>query len=275
MLAGDFTAFASPACNAGRQVTLRAPFVEQPDRSRAVQSGGGEDREAACRRRPIRAARSGTACRSTTTTRQIVRQGRLSVERQSLVFGRYIDHLRAPAADAVDAPDNILTVRREFGAEQDKRARSRTAFGDTQVFGANTVNAFRVTLEPDVQSPERSAGRVLRRAVARHQAVHLRPGVMALNVTNGVHVLGRRTRSGAASTTRPTRRPTICTLVRGRHQLAFGGERRVLDAGLVEDNARAAGDFNFNGQATGLGAGGLPHRADVARCGTARRASSD
>ena len=27
MLAGDFTAFTSPACNSGRQVTLRAPFV--------------------------------------------------------------------------------------------------------------------------------------------------------------------------------------------------------------------------------------------------------
>src|SRR6185436_19277791 len=27
MMAGDFTAFASPACNAGRQITLRAPFV--------------------------------------------------------------------------------------------------------------------------------------------------------------------------------------------------------------------------------------------------------
>ena len=27
MLAGDFTAFASPACNAGRQLALRAPFV--------------------------------------------------------------------------------------------------------------------------------------------------------------------------------------------------------------------------------------------------------
>src|SRR5437667_4601553 len=27
MLAGDFTAFTSPACNAGRQITLKAPFV--------------------------------------------------------------------------------------------------------------------------------------------------------------------------------------------------------------------------------------------------------
>ena len=28
MLAGDFTAFASPACNSGRQIALRAPFVD-------------------------------------------------------------------------------------------------------------------------------------------------------------------------------------------------------------------------------------------------------
>ena len=34
MLAGDFTALASPACNGGRQVDLRAPFVEQPRRGR-------------------------------------------------------------------------------------------------------------------------------------------------------------------------------------------------------------------------------------------------
>ena len=27
MLAGDFTTFASPACNGGRQIALRAPFV--------------------------------------------------------------------------------------------------------------------------------------------------------------------------------------------------------------------------------------------------------
>ena len=27
MLAGDFTGYASPACNAGQQIALRAPFV--------------------------------------------------------------------------------------------------------------------------------------------------------------------------------------------------------------------------------------------------------
>ena len=42
------------------------------------------------------------------------------------------------------------------------------------------------------------------------------------------------------------------SIVRGRHQMSFGGNASYwrLDS---EDNARAAGDFNFNGQATGIG----------------------
>ena len=60
------------------------------------------------------------------------------------MFGRYIDTFerRLPT---LSRTGNILTVRREFGANKRARARS-IAFGDTQVFGANTVNAFRVTV---------------------------------------------------------------------------------------------------------------------------------
>ena len=59
------------------------------------------------------------------------------------MFGRYIDTFenRLPT---LSRTGNILTVRREFGANKQARAQS-TAFGDTLVFGANTVNAFRVT----------------------------------------------------------------------------------------------------------------------------------
>ena len=42
MLNGDFTAFASPACNGGAQRTLTGGFVEQPDRSVAVELGRAE-----------------------------------------------------------------------------------------------------------------------------------------------------------------------------------------------------------------------------------------
>ena len=40
MMAGDFTAFASPACNGGPADSLRAPFVNNRVRSDTVQSGG-------------------------------------------------------------------------------------------------------------------------------------------------------------------------------------------------------------------------------------------
>ena len=40
---GDFTAFTSPACNGGRQITLRAPFVNNTINPSAVQSRGVEN----------------------------------------------------------------------------------------------------------------------------------------------------------------------------------------------------------------------------------------
>jgi hypothetical protein len=42
MLAGDFTAIASPACNSGRQITLRAPFVDNRINPALLESGGAE-----------------------------------------------------------------------------------------------------------------------------------------------------------------------------------------------------------------------------------------
>ena len=41
------------------------------------------------------------------------------------------------------------------------------------------------------------------------------------------------------------------TIVRGRHQLSVGANISYWTSD-TEDNARAAGDFNFNGQSTGL-----------------------
>ena len=58
MLAGDFTAFASPACNNGRQITLPASqgFVNNQISPNAVRSGGAEDLELIADIRRIHAA---------------------------------------------------------------------------------------------------------------------------------------------------------------------------------------------------------------------------
>ena len=58
MLAGDFSQVASAACRAQGNLTLPAPFVEQPDQSCTAQPGGGQYRRGGCRPRPIRAAGS-------------------------------------------------------------------------------------------------------------------------------------------------------------------------------------------------------------------------
>ena len=59
MIAGDFTALASPACNGGTQVTLRAPFVNNRVDPARPEPGCAEDRRTpdTCRARPIRVAR--------------------------------------------------------------------------------------------------------------------------------------------------------------------------------------------------------------------------
>ena len=145
---------------------------------------------------------------------------------------------------------NILTVRREFGANKQARAQA-TAFGDTQVFGDNMVNAFRVTWNrtsnhlndpPDEFFDAQDLGIKLYSYV---------PGVIGLNVTNGFTVSGGnsvkvRVESQAYQVANDL------SIVRGRHQMSFGGNASYWEVDS-EDNARAAGDFNFNGQATGIG----------------------
>ena len=60
------------------------------------------------------------------------------------IFGRYIDTYehRLPT---VGRTGDVLTVRREFGANKRARAQS-LALGDTMVLGSGMVNAVRVTV---------------------------------------------------------------------------------------------------------------------------------
>ena len=84
MLAGDFTAFASPACNGGRQIALRAPFVNNRDQPGALQPRRAEAR----RRLPTTTDPCGeiTFRPATTATRARRRPHRLPVERQPLAL---------------------------------------------------------------------------------------------------------------------------------------------------------------------------------------------
>ena len=247
MLAGDFTALSSPACNAGRQVALRAPFVD----NRINPALFSQPAVRVAERLPVSDDPCGEIRYSVpldnNDSQAVVRLDHQWSANHSM-FGRYIDTFerRLPT---LSRTGNILTVRREFGANKRARAQS-IALGDTQVFGANTVNAFRVTVNrttnrlndpPDEFFDASDIG------VKLHSYV---PGVIGLAVTNAFTISGGnsvKVRIDNAA----YQVANDLSVVRGRHQMSFGGNLSYWTVDS-EDNARAAGDFNFNGQATGL-----------------------
>ena len=76
------------------------------------------------------------------------------------------------------------------------------------------------------------------------------PGVIGLAITNGFTISGGNSVKVRIETESYQLADDI-SIVRGRHQMSFGGNVSFWTVDS-EDNARAAGDFNFNGQATGL-----------------------
>ena len=248
MLGGDFTGIASPACNAGRQVNLRAPFVNNRiDPARFSRAAVTISRSLPVTDDPCGEIRYSAPLDN--NDKQFVARGDYQLNPNHSLFARYIDTFedRLPT---LSRTGNILTVRREFGANKQARAVS-AAFGDTLVLGTSVVNAFRVTLNrtsnrlndpPDEFFDAQDLG------INLHSYV---PGVIGLNVTNGFTVSGGNSVKVRINSESYQVADDI-SIVRGRHQMSFGGAVSfwTLDN---EDNARAAGDFNFNGQATGIG----------------------
>ncbi len=104
------------------------------------------------------------------------------------MFGRYIDTFerRLPT---LSRTGNVLTVRREFGANKRARAQS-SAFGDTLVLGANMVNSFRVTwnrTSNHLNDPPDRFFDAPELGIKLHTYV---PGVIGIAVTNAFTISG-------------------------------------------------------------------------------------
>ena len=109
MLAGDFTAFASPACNGGRQIALRRAVRQQPDRSGALQPGGAEARAGGCRRRPIPCGEITYSAADDSDEGQVVGRVDYQLSANHSIFGRYMatfDKKPAPFADVRQHADD-------------------------------------------------------------------------------------------------------------------------------------------------------------------------
>jgi outer membrane receptor protein involved in Fe transport len=248
-LAGDFTALASPACNGGRQVNLAAPFAANrinpallhPAAIRVMNSG----------LIPASADPCGEIRYSVPlddNDEQYVVKVDYQISGNHSMFGRYInDFERRPGT--LGRTGNLLAIANVNRPANFKHAQI-AAYGLTQVLGQDAVNAFRATMlranntnnvPPETFFDAPSLG---------INAYSYVPGVMALSVTNAFAFSGGGS-VGAWNTNKAYQVGDDFTLVRGRHQLGIGANvlRQKLDA---VDNARAVGQFNFTGRATGL-----------------------
>ena len=249
MIAGDFTAFASAACNGGRAVALRAPFVDNRVSPALFSSAA------------MKIVNSGylpianDPCGKITYTAPLDRndwQGvsRVDYQRSSnhTLFGRYMQtyEYRLPS---LEKTHNALTVGQAWGTNRRARAHS-LALGDTLVFGASTVNAFRFTFNRTAVRMNDPADEFFDAPSLGINVHTYIPGIIALGATNAFQMHG----GDAVRMILDNQALQVSddiTLVRGRHQLGIGGNVAYWTSD-TENYARAVGDFTFDGTATGL-----------------------
>ncbi len=244
MMAGDFTAVTSPACNTTGQVTLLAPFVD----NRISPSLLSPAALAISRKLPV----TNDPCGRITYTRsrnikehQAIGKIDYQFNSNHSIFGRYMATTFAYAPPLDETPDNILVTT--IGG-RDNLAQS-LAIGDTMVLSNTTVNAIRFAFN--------------RTAIHRtHTDFFSFPEVgvnmysylehyLLLTVTAGPS-LGAGTENDAIFRTNSYSISDDLTKVVGNHQFGFGTNLAFWPS-LSRANVRSPGTFTFNGSVTRLG----------------------
>jgi len=242
MLAGDFTAFASSACQGGRAVTLRAPFVGNRVNpalfSAAALNLAG--------RLPTTTDPCGETLYSIPLDRtegQYV--GRLDFQRSAnhSMFGRYMATTDDTLA-AFSRTNNPLTTT-EPALDNLQQA---LTIGDTHVFGTNAVNALRFAFTRTAVDRQNA---FFDPSDLGAKAFSYIPDQMTLNVTGGFDI-GASTASKGIAQNNAYALNNDLSLITGSHQLGLGASVAYWKVDQ-QTWARGSGQWTFNGAATGLG----------------------
>jgi hypothetical protein len=248
MLAGDWTAFTSPACNAGRQIALRAPFVNNrinPSEYSRVATNI-----------TARLPKAQDECGKVTygllqkiDESQAVGKVDYQWSDKHSIFGRYVATTYDKPTPYSLSNGNVLTTAsedRNLGVGLDNFGQSY-ALGSTYLVGPSAVNAFRLTVN-------RTA--IYRKGASFFGAPEM--GVkaysslqdnMRMDVTGGFS-LGRD--ADATYRTTSYQLSDDVSLVRGNHQMAFGGNVAQWRVNQWAAN-ESVGIYTFNGNAVGMG----------------------
>jgi hypothetical protein len=246
MLRGDFTAYASAACNGGTPLTLRAPFVNN-------QVNPALFSPAALKLVSYLPKADDQQCGQVTYEQPADGKSGQGVGRIDFqmganhsIFGRYMatfDTAPAPYAQT----NNVLTLAAAGGI--DNLAQSLT-LGDTKVLGNNFVNSLRVAFNRT--SINRGSPAFFDPLDLGVRNFHTyRDGESVFAVTGGFNISAATSTTGIFWTNAYQAADDI-TLVRGRHQLGFGANVAYWKSSQTS-HARSGGSWMFNGTATGRG----------------------
>jgi carboxypeptidase family protein len=251
MLAGDFTAVTTPACNAGRAIALRAPFVN----NRIDPSQFSKVGLAAAKLLPT----------STDPCGRLV-YGVPAPENYNMAVGKVDYQLTAKHSTfarylfdrgALNQPNRYDTDKSNilFANLLKQTAKEQAiTLGDTYLLTSNTVNAFRVSYNrgfsfrsqfPDLPSWPKLGSKMYG---------YPDPSFVGLAVTGGVTL---QTGAGGGGGNFKQVVNTYgfnddVSWVHGTHQVAFGGSAlRMNEVNFVQSIPQ--GGASFNGSVTGLG----------------------
>jgi len=245
MLAGDFTAITSPACNGGRSIPLRAPFDANNRISPALFSPAAVNITA-------RLPKTTDPCGRVEFSRKTHNFENLGIGRvdytmssRHTVFTRY--EMARYKAQPDNDPNNVLAY---FSSPINDTVHS-VVVGDTYLLSANSVSSFRFGYNDiDIQKPWI---RQFDGPDVGIKMANMMPGFLRVTAT-GAFTLGN---TGASSSSTPTKSLQLSedlSVIRGAHQLGFGGSfiRQSVDGSTY---INTTGPFTFSGATTGLALG--------------------
>ncbi|MBI4887926.1 MAG: carboxypeptidase regulatory-like domain-containing protein [Acidobacteria bacterium] len=252
MLAGDFTAAASPACNGGRQVALRGGFVNN-------RVDPAQFSRAALNMVKYLPATTDPCGEVTYSQRKDSNEaqyvGRIDYQRTAddTIFGRYMSTgvtLPSPVREG-DTVLSLYDAANNAGLQGMDGMAHSLALGDTHVFGSNTVNSLRFAFNrsavsrfaPDTFDPYDLGSDVYSYA----------PHVMWLRVQGAFEA---QNQGNSRFLTNASQLSDDYTLVRGDHQISLGASAAYWKY-YFQTHARSGGFWIFTGQLTGLGLGDL------------------
>jgi hypothetical protein len=242
MLGGDFTTFASPACNNGRQLALGAPFVNNRIDPSLISPAALN----ISRRLPTAIDQCGKVFWGT-PVHQNEAQIPVRLDYQASQKHSFIVRYMLTTDDRTipfEAAGNNILVTNAPGS--DDRAHNITA-GHTWVVSSTMVNNFRV-LGNDVYANKPGPQFFSPQDVGINAYTYV-PGYMRLIVNNGFNVGNGSFTSNTYTKIQNAGASNDFTLVKGAHQFGVGGHYLWTKSDSVA-NAWSVGSYTFTGQFT-------------------------